>query len=50
MSHWAGFPCAVARVSLLLLLLSAVFFWSSLSDRIPVSVWILGLQRVVQPL
>ncbi|NXJ13741.1 SIL1 factor, partial [Odontophorus gujanensis] len=35
MSYWAGLPCTVARVSLLLLLVSAVFFQSSLSERVP---------------
>lgn len=35
MSHWAGLLCTAARVSLLLLLVSAVFFQSSLSDRVP---------------
>lgn len=35
MCHWAGLLCIAARVSLLLLLVSAVFFQSSLSDRVP---------------
>ncbi|XP_015731507.1 nucleotide exchange factor SIL1 [Coturnix japonica] len=35
MSHWAGLLCTAAKVSLLLLLVSAVFFQSSLSDRVP---------------
>lgn len=50
MSHWAGHLCTIAKVSLLLLLVSAVFFQSSLSERVPVSVWMPGLQGVVQPL
>ncbi|XP_019475887.1 nucleotide exchange factor SIL1 [Meleagris gallopavo] len=35
MSHWTGLPCTVAKVNLLLLLLSAGFFWSSRSERVP---------------
>ncbi|XP_072204234.1 nucleotide exchange factor SIL1 [Excalfactoria chinensis] len=35
MSHWAGLLCTTAKVGLLLLLVPAVFFQSSLSERVP---------------
>ncbi|NXI34561.1 SIL1 factor, partial [Galbula dea] len=35
MSHWAGFLSTAAKVNLLLLVISVVFSWSSLSDRVP---------------
>ncbi|NXG72421.1 SIL1 factor, partial [Baryphthengus martii] len=35
MNHWAGLLSAAARVNLLVLVVSAVFSWSSLSDRVP---------------
>ncbi|XP_064527486.1 nucleotide exchange factor SIL1 isoform X1 [Pseudopipra pipra] len=35
MSHWAGLLSTAARVNLLVLLVSVLFSWSSLSDRVP---------------
>ncbi|XP_037253496.1 nucleotide exchange factor SIL1 [Falco rusticolus] len=35
MSHWAHLLSAAAKVNLLVLVVSAVFSWSSLSDRVP---------------
>ncbi|XP_059681349.1 nucleotide exchange factor SIL1 isoform X2 [Gavia stellata] len=35
MSHWASFLSTPAKVNLLVLVISAVFSWSSLSDRVP---------------
>ncbi|NXF82633.1 SIL1 factor, partial [Sclerurus mexicanus] len=35
MSQWAGLLSTAAKVNLLVLLLSVVFSWSSLSDRVP---------------
>ncbi|XP_042645954.1 nucleotide exchange factor SIL1 isoform X2 [Tyto alba] len=35
MSHWAGLPSTAAKVNLLVLVVSAVFSQSSLSDRVP---------------
>lgn len=53
MSHWAGLLSTTAKFNLLVLVVSAVFSWSSLSDRVPVSVDCSGrephLQRAVQP-
>ncbi|NXS97140.1 SIL1 factor, partial [Jacana jacana] len=35
MSHWAGLVSTPAKVNLLLLVVSVVFSWTSLSDRVP---------------
>ncbi|KAM6055549.1 nucleotide exchange factor SIL1 isoform 4-T7 [Theristicus caerulescens] len=35
MSHWASLLSTAAKVNLLVLVVSAVFSWSSLSDRVP---------------
>ncbi|XP_072728852.1 nucleotide exchange factor SIL1 isoform X1 [Ciconia boyciana] len=35
MSHWASILSTAAKVNLLILVVSAVFSWSSLSDRVP---------------
>ncbi|XP_051486747.1 nucleotide exchange factor SIL1 isoform X2 [Apus apus] len=35
MSHWASLLSTVAKVNLLVLVVSVVFSWSSLSDRVP---------------
>ncbi|XP_075571455.1 nucleotide exchange factor SIL1 isoform X1 [Pelecanus crispus] len=35
MSHWAGLLSTAAKVNLLVLVVSVVFSWSSLSDRVP---------------
>ncbi|XP_035745113.1 nucleotide exchange factor SIL1 isoform X1 [Egretta garzetta] len=35
MSHWAGLLSTAAKVNLLVLVVCAVFSWSSLSDRVP---------------
>ncbi|NXH17323.1 SIL1 factor, partial [Bucco capensis] len=35
MSHWTGLLSSAAKVNLLLLVISVVFSWSSLSDRVP---------------